>query len=947
MGCCTSEKKKKIDFKNKNKNNKATKVNIEKDNKLLNKKLQKENNDVKMKKTKNLNEKKNSFIKSYKDNIKKEKKDVNKENSEEESEETIKLEEINVLYTEKNKEEDDITIYEIDDSFSEIKNYGTILNQNKIDKILKNAPKRETISLNEFEDYLKKNTKDLSQKEKAYLIFVWISYNITYDDKGLKNRTVDRTAEGSYLKGTTVCGGYAKLFEHIGKALGLNIEYISGYSKGADYDPEHFNSENTHAWNIVILEGKKFLVDCTWGAGTVNDGVYKQNFEPFYFLTPPDIFLLSHFPDNKENQLMGKKNIDLSTFLENVKFSSDFFNLKFINCNCRKQIYHIKKNNKIFKFKHNNKEKIYFMAKLTKIDKNAWVSKIKKNKKNVNATEEDEMTYINGEEIEYSTYIQEIGNEFIIDVLFNKKGKYIIEFFAKIKNMEKYSGIAEFIIYCNQDAKDIKYYPKHFGNEIFDIISPNLKTEVIEYGKTYDFKIKSTEHEFYILQTDVEEKNKSFFKLLKTDDYFYDEKLFIYNDIVRFCYYDKKTNTYSTTYQFKVVKNNNNKITFPKVYSEKYTKLYEPITEELILGTKINFKIKVLDVQKMFIIQGDSFFEMEKIGDIYEYNDMYIFNKKIMLSYLNEKGSYTCLLRFKGIENPKKKNISYPLCFPIKKSRVIFPNYNNLLKGTFINFKCQAFDVDKLYIGQDNGFIEMDKIGKNIFELKNMYIYSNKINISFLKKNVFHTILQYKGIDNPSINNREITYPQVWTNKKCRLIKPIKGKLYLGSHVDFEVKVYDTQKMSVIQNDNFFEMDKKSEHTYQYKDMYIYSNSIKLAYYEPAQNTNYSLFKFKGVKNSNQKDEISFPSYNSQIKAKLISPLSGKLKRNSIINFNIKTCETDELKVIVGNKWNSLTKEGDNFIGKILIDANEVGIYYPNKEKPGNYKELYQFEVIR
>ena len=120
------------------------------------------------------------------------------------------------------------------------------------------------------------------------------------------------------------------------------------------------------------------------------------------------------------------------------------------------------------------------------------------------------------------------------------------------------------------------------------------------------------------------------------------------------------------------------------------------------------------------------------------------------------------------------------------------------------------------------------------------------------------------------MNNKEITYSEVWTNKKYRLIKLIKGKLNLGSHVDFEVKVYDTQKMSIIQNSNFFEMDKKSEHTYQYKEMYIFSNSIKLTYYEPAQNTNYTLFKFKVVKSFTQKYEISFPKYHSQIISKLI-----------------------------------------------------------------------------
>ena len=85
--------------------------------------------------------------------------------------------------------------------------------------------------------------------------------------------------------------------------------------------------------------------------------------------------------------------------------------------------------------------------------------------------------------------------------------------------MKKYSSIVDFIIYCKQDAKDLRFYPKHYGEEIFDIISPNLKTEVIECGKTYDFKIKSPHYKFFILQKDIEEKNKSFFRLLKNEDY--------------------------------------------------------------------------------------------------------------------------------------------------------------------------------------------------------------------------------------------------------------------------------------------------------------------------------------------------------------------------------------------------------------------------------------------
>ena len=79
----------------------------------------------------------------------------------------------------------------------------------------------------------------------------------------------------------------------------------------------------------------------------------------------------------------------------------------------------------------------------------------------------------------------------------------------------------------------------------------------------------------------------------------------------------------------------------------------------------------------------------------------------------------------------------------------------------------------------------------------------------------------------------------------------------------------------------------------------------------------------------------------------MISPLTGVLKKNSKVNFNIQTSETEILKVIVGDKWNTLTKEGDNFIGEILIDADKVGVYFPNPtdNNPNKYSSLYEFKV--
>ncbi len=145
-------------------------------------------------------------------------------------------------------------------------------------------------------------------------------------------------------------------------------------------------------------------------------------------------------------------------------------------------------------------------------------------------------------------------------------------------------------------------------------------------------------------------------------------------------------------------------------------------------------------------------------------------------------------------------------------------------------------------------------------------------------------------------------------------------------------------------HDNFFEMDKKSENTYQYKDKYIYSNQIDLYYYEPAKNTNFPLFEFTGVKDPNNKKEVSFPKYWGSLKAKLISPLTGKLKKGTKYNFNVYMCDMDELYLIIGKKRNKLKKEENNFTGEYLIDNNKVSIAYQDNSEEST---IFEFEVVK
>ena len=52
------------------------------------------------------------------------------------------------------------------------------INYSKIDKILDQTPEREETSLSQLIKYFQKKSKNLSEIEKAYLIYKWITLNI-------------------------------------------------------------------------------------------------------------------------------------------------------------------------------------------------------------------------------------------------------------------------------------------------------------------------------------------------------------------------------------------------------------------------------------------------------------------------------------------------------------------------------------------------------------------------------------------------------------------------------------------------------------------------------------------------------------------------------------------------------------------------------------------------
>jgi transglutaminase/protease-like cytokinesis protein 3 len=146
-----------------------------------------------------------------------------------------------------------------------------------------------------------------SDEAKAYSLFRWMTAHIEYDVRAYLrgSGTLDVSPEHVLRSGKSVCQGYSNLYQRLCEEVGLEAITISGFARGVGYQIGEPVSEQNHAWNAVRLASAWHLVDVTWGAGHLEDGRrYVKRFEPHYFLTRAELFVMDHFPADPEKQLL-------------------------------------------------------------------------------------------------------------------------------------------------------------------------------------------------------------------------------------------------------------------------------------------------------------------------------------------------------------------------------------------------------------------------------------------------------------------------------------------------------------------------------------------------------------------------------------------------------------------------------------------------------------------
>ncbi|CAF0727945.1 unnamed protein product [Adineta ricciae] len=192
-------------------------------------------------------------------------------------------------------------------------------------------------SLRELASYVEKLAPPNNQIECAWIIFYWISQNISYDTTAyFQNRIASQTAEKIFQNKRAVCEGYSVIYADLCEKIGIRCRKITGYTKGFGFDARQTRfRESDHAWNIITLNnGHSYLIESTWGSGHLIYGTnrFTAKLAPHYFMCPPEHLIYSHLPERDSDQLLEYP-LTMNQFLALPHVYSTFFtsNLQLIS----------------------------------------------------------------------------------------------------------------------------------------------------------------------------------------------------------------------------------------------------------------------------------------------------------------------------------------------------------------------------------------------------------------------------------------------------------------------------------------------------------------------------------------------------------------------------------------------------------------------------------------
>ena len=116
--------------------------------------------------------------------------------------------------------------------------------------------------------------------ERELFIHDYICQNTVYDEAAPYNQS----AYSCLVMHKSVCAGYARAFQYLMQKAGFTCYYVAGRTDGLNGQVISGSNEGgSHSWNMVLLDGEYYNVDCLWD-DTASD-TYGSVIYPFFNLT--------------------------------------------------------------------------------------------------------------------------------------------------------------------------------------------------------------------------------------------------------------------------------------------------------------------------------------------------------------------------------------------------------------------------------------------------------------------------------------------------------------------------------------------------------------------------------------------------------------------------------------------------------------------------------------
>lgn len=134
---------------------------------------------------------------------------------------------------------------------------------------------------------------NMSEYERVKAIHDWIVINVQYDYAGLQNNSISRSAynaDGVFFYKLAVCEGYAEAFQLLCAKAGVQAYMMYGEAGNS------VDGWDSHAWNVVRIDGQWYQIDCTWDDPLVNGAVVtgSDNLTYTYFLLTDEEMYYDH-----------------------------------------------------------------------------------------------------------------------------------------------------------------------------------------------------------------------------------------------------------------------------------------------------------------------------------------------------------------------------------------------------------------------------------------------------------------------------------------------------------------------------------------------------------------------------------------------------------------------------------------------------------------------------